>query len=445
MSLRRGSIRRGLRTLERPTAIAFMSHVIVALLASLVAGLFLAPQIISTAAMTVAIVALATALSKSSQATRDSAGPAAYRAVRDEVLLADGHAVGDQLACASPAPANLDDTESAQALMADVLAVARSAHGLVDVSRTGSSPIDTQPRRPKRRWMRIDTAARRSGLTVEAIEALAADGRTPHRLGRAGTMMVDYGKIDALIGGQPDIPAPVRAAITDAIEMGRAHMDVTAIAILPSRKPAGVIGRLVLSDMTGATIAMARDLEPSVQARHDLLAIAFAAATIKSRPPGVGERPMFVRLAISSLLSHEFQDELATLCEDEPELAAQLVLRLPPEAFGPVGISAAIGVLAAHGIRFAVDCPDTLMLNELIALLGRQSDCSFVMAPTAKFIGAPDAAAAFTRIGIRPIAVDVTAEREVVELIDLGLEWASGPLLASSKPAPIHFAAPQAA
>lgn len=382
---------------------------------------FIGPRATSTAGLAVAITALAVALSNSRRTAQQAAPATVTEAVERPTI--------------EPVRTPTADPDAA-AIMEEILKAARSQEASAD----DETPTPILPQEvAARRWTSISTAARRSGLPTAAIETLIARGRIAHRSSRAGNRLVNIGEVIAAAAEPEQATDTAPQRIADAIAAGRARLDVTAIATLPSRKAGAVDSCLVLRDETDASLTLSDNLDPQLRSQHDLLAVAFAAATIQSRPAGTADRPMFVRLALPSLLLEAFQDEVEALCDAEPGVASQLVLGLPAEAFVTPEAFAALDALLDRGVRFAAVCPPGASLAALFHKLDRQTYASFAMLPAAMVLAAPNEVAALVQAGVRPVALEVSSEREVVELLDLGVELAAGPLFATAKPAPVHL------
>lgn len=303
------------------------------------------------------------------------------------------------------------------------------------------------------RWVPLSMAARLTGQHRQVLYRAARAGKLRRRRTREGGWLVDLDEAQRF-EGYPDEPAEaaevstrpfetarVQHLIAEAVAAGRAGLQLTTVAMLPSRKPGVIDSRLVLTDAAGQPIDTPLSIGDDVQLQLDLIAIAFAGATLRQLPRGANGRPMFVRVAASSVADAGFQAELEAAFDEDADLLARLIFMLPLETLAELRADGSLDWLRARGLRLAADAHN-IPMKVVRRTLARGSPISFIRLSADTLLNAPDDVAAIAGLSIAPVAVGVTTEKQVVELLDIGIEFAEGALFPAPKCAPVRLPTP---
>lgn len=300
------------------------------------------------------------------------------------------------------------------------------------------------------RWVSLSTAAQIARHDRQAVYRAVREGQVRRRLARDGRWLVDLDDVRRLASSKASPPLTtvtaadrseaqrIERVIVEAMTAGRVEMELTTIATLPTRKIGMIDSRLVLSDATEQPIDVPASLSDKVRLQLDLLAIAFAGATL--RQCGTAGQAMFVHLAAATVGNAEFRSELEAAFDDEPSLSSRLVVVLPLKAYAELQVGAAVDDLMARGLRFAANA-QTLPVSVANTFLASCPPVSFIQLSADALIEVPEQAAAIAARSLAPVAMGVTTEKQVVEILDLGLPLAGGPLFAVPKRAPVHLPA----
>lgn len=353
-----------------------------------------------------------------------------------------------------------DATETAEAIGAEILSAIEQGRAEVLSERVTAPTIPDEapageevPGVGAGQWVPLSMAARMTGQDKQVLYRATRAGELRRRRAREGGWLVDLDEVQRF-EGYADEPtdttatsthhsemAQVQHRIAEAIAAGRAGLQLTTVAMLPSRKPGVIDSRLVLTDAAGQSIDTPVSIGDDVRLQLDLIAIAFAGATLRQLPRTASGRPMFVHVAASSIADAGFQAELEAAFDEDADLPAKLIFMLPLGALAELSADGSLDWLRARGLRLAADAHN-MPMNVVRRTFVPGAPMSFIRLSADALLNAPDDVAAIAGLSIAPMAADVTTEKQVVELLDLGIEFAEGALFPAPKCAPVRLPTP---
>lgn len=293
---------------------------------------------------------------------------------------------------------------------------------------------------------------------VDRLDAQAASAALP--IGAGPGLEIPFQPISATpfqIAADDHLVLPTHVAVDGdhsedarllaAIDAGRLRHAMRPVVTLPHRRLRILDSKLELHDEQGILLDSSR-CSDAVSVMLTRLRLAHAIATLRSPENQARELAILFPLSTASLADEAFVAELLGLIEAEPQWRERLLLDVPLEALA----------IEDNRFRDAINrlCGATLRLVGTVGAGGLLADVvnnrigwpilSHIRLPANSLIGCDAAHLSVLRaLDIALVATDVLGDAQVVELIDLDIEFAQGPLFtpaAKAAPAPTAPAAP---